>query len=70
MCRPHATLRPSQAEADYWLTPSNKTAAPDFLASFSDSTIAGARAGLATSGCRSIATPIRRHSNGSGASEV
>lgn len=34
---PNATLRLSQAEADYWLTPANKAAAPDFLASFFDS---------------------------------
>lgn len=33
---PNAVLRVSQAEADYWLTPANKTSAPDFLSTFFD----------------------------------
>ncbi|EEF21991.1 conserved hypothetical protein, partial [Ricinus communis] len=33
---PNAVLRVSQAEADYWLTPSNKAKAPDFLSTFFD----------------------------------
>ena len=33
---PNAVLRLSQAEADYWLTPANKTKAPEFLSSFFD----------------------------------
>ncbi|NYE59680.1 glyoxylase-like metal-dependent hydrolase (beta-lactamase superfamily II) [Duganella sp. 1224] len=33
---PNAVLRLSQAEADYWLTPANKAAAPDFLSTFFD----------------------------------
>lgn len=33
---PNAVLRLSQAEADYWLTPANKAAAPEFLSSFFD----------------------------------
>ena len=37
---PNATLRLSQAEADYWLTPAHKAAAPDFLSSFFDSAVA------------------------------
>jgi glyoxylase-like metal-dependent hydrolase (beta-lactamase superfamily II) len=37
---PNATLRLSRAEADYWLSPASKTAAPDFLSSFFDSAVA------------------------------
>jgi glyoxylase-like metal-dependent hydrolase (beta-lactamase superfamily II) len=33
---PNAVLRMSQAEADYWLTPANKAAAPEFLSTFFD----------------------------------
>ena len=33
---PNAVLRVSQAEADYWLTPANKTKAPEFLSTFFD----------------------------------
>lgn len=33
---PNAVLRLSQAEADYWLTPANKAAAPEFLSTFFD----------------------------------
>jgi glyoxylase-like metal-dependent hydrolase (beta-lactamase superfamily II) len=37
---PNAVLRLSQAEADYWLTPASKAAAPDFLSTFFDAAIA------------------------------
>ncbi|MYN17756.1 MBL fold metallo-hydrolase [Rugamonas sp. FT107W] len=37
---PNAVVRLSQAEADYWLTPANKAAAPAFLSSFFDSAAA------------------------------
>jgi glyoxylase-like metal-dependent hydrolase (beta-lactamase superfamily II) len=37
---PNAVLRLSQAEADYWLAPGAKDAAPAFLASFFDSAVA------------------------------
>lgn len=37
---PNAVLRLSRPEADYWLTPASKAAAPDFLASFFDAAIA------------------------------
>jgi len=45
---PNATLRLSQVEADYWLTPANKTAAPEFLASFFDSAVAAVAPYIAT----------------------
>jgi len=37
---PNAIVRLSQAEADYWLSPASKAAAPDFLASFFDAAVA------------------------------
>jgi glyoxylase-like metal-dependent hydrolase (beta-lactamase superfamily II) len=40
MAFPNAVLSVSKADADYWLTPSNKAAAPEFLSTFFDSAIA------------------------------
>jgi glyoxylase-like metal-dependent hydrolase (beta-lactamase superfamily II) len=40
MAFPHAVVRVSQAEADYWLNPANKLTAPAFLSSFFDAAIA------------------------------
>jgi glyoxylase-like metal-dependent hydrolase (beta-lactamase superfamily II) len=39
---PNAVVRLSQAEADYWLAPASKAAAPGFLASFFDAAVAAA----------------------------
>ncbi|RKT21598.1 glyoxylase-like metal-dependent hydrolase (beta-lactamase superfamily II) [Paraburkholderia sp. RAU2J] len=40
MVFPNAVVRTSQAEADYWLNPANKTKAPAFLSTFFDAAIA------------------------------
>ena len=40
MAFPNAILRVSKVEADYWLTPANKSLAPAFLSTFFDSAIA------------------------------
>lgn len=40
MAFPNAVLRTSRAEADYWLTPANKAAAPKFLSTFFDAAVA------------------------------
>jgi glyoxylase-like metal-dependent hydrolase (beta-lactamase superfamily II) len=40
MTFPNAVVRTSQAEADYWLNPANKSKAPAFLSTFFDAAIA------------------------------
>jgi glyoxylase-like metal-dependent hydrolase (beta-lactamase superfamily II) len=40
MTFPNAVVRTSQAEADYWLNPANKSRAPAFLSTFFDAAIA------------------------------